>query len=182
MGNGEICYRLFIEGDEEAFDEIMREYFDGLIFFINRYVKDIYAAEDIAIDVFAYVAANRKAYNFKVSLKTYLFMIGRSRALNYIKHRKRIEAAAICDTESLISEQTAIEDTVLSDEKKHRVNDALLKLPDAMRLAVHLVYFEELSYEEAARVMKKNKKQIDNLLYRAKSLLRSELGKEYDLI
>ena len=51
-----------------------------------------------------------------------------------------------------------------------------------MRLAVHLVYFEELSYEEAARVMKKNKKQIDNLLYRAKSLLRSELGKEYDLI
>lgn len=182
MGNGEICYRLFIEGDEEAFDEIMREYFDGLIFFINHYVKDIYAAEDIAIDVFAYVAANRKAYNFKVSLKTYLFMIGRSRALNYIKHRKRIEAAAICDTESLISEQTAIEDTVLSDEKKHRVNDALLKLPDAMRLAVHLVYFEELSYEEAARVMKKNKKQIDNLLYRAKSLLRSELGKEYDLI
>lgn len=182
MDNGELCYRRFIEGDEEAFDEIMREYFDGLIFFINRYVADIYAAEDIAIDVFAYVAANRKAYNFKVSLKTYLFMIGRSRALNYIKHRKRIEAAAICDTESLISEQTAIEDTVLSDEKKHRVNDALLKLPDAMRLAVHLVYFEELSYEEAARVMKKNKKQIDNLLYRAKSLLRSELGKEYDLI
>ena len=182
MDNGELCYRRFIEGDEEAFDEIMREYFDGLIFFINHYVADIYAAEDIAIDVFAYVAANRKAYNFKVSLKTYLFMIGRSRALNYIKHRKRIEAAAICDTESLISEQTAIEDNVLSDEKKHRVNDALLKLPDAMRLAVHLVYFEELSYEEAARVMKKNKKQIDNLLYRAKSLLRSELGKEYDLI
>ena len=182
MDNGELCYRRFIEGDEEAFDEIMREYFDGLIFFINRYVADIYAAEDIAIDVFAYVAANRKAYNFKVSLKTYLFMIGRSRALNYIKHRKRIEAAAICDTESLISEQTAIEDTVLSDEKKHRVNDALLKLPDAMRLAVHLVYFEELSYSDAARVMKKSKKQIDNLLYRAKSRLRSELGKEYDLI
>ena len=51
-----------------------------------------------------------------------------------------------------------------------------------MRLAVHLVYFEELSYEEAARVMKKSKKQIDNLLYRAKSFLRSELGKEYDTI
>ena len=182
MGNGELCYRRFIEGDEEAFDEIMREYFDGLIFFINRYVTDIYAAEDIAIDVFAYVAANRKAYNFKVSLKTYLFMIGRSRALNYIKHRKRIEAAVLCDAEGLISEQTAIEDTVLSDEKKRQVNKALSQLPDAMRLAVHLVYFEELSYEEAARVMKKNKKQIDNLLYRAKSLLRSELGKEYDLI
>lgn len=182
MGNGELCYRRFIEGDEEAFDEIMREYFDGLIFFINRYVKDIYAAEDIAIDVFAYVATNRKAYNFKVSLKTYLFMIGRSRALNYIKHHKRITITALEDAEGLITEQSAVEGSVLADEKKRQVNKALSQLPDAMRLAVHLVYFEELSYDEAARVMKKNKKQIDNLLYRAKSLLRSELGKEYDLI
>lgn len=182
MGNGELCYRRFIEGDEEAFDEIMREYFDGLIFFINRYVSDIYAAEDIAIDVFAYVAANRKAYNFKVSLKTYLFMIGRSRALNYIKHRKRLAITALEDAEGLITERSAVEVSVLADEKKRQVNKVLSQLPDAMRLAVHLVYFEELSYEEAARVMKKNKKQIDNLLYRAKSLLRSELGKEYDLI
>ena len=182
MGNGELCYRRFIEGDEEAFDEIMREYFDGLIFFINRYVADIYAAEDIAIDVFAYVAANKKAYNFKVSLKTYLFMIGSSRALNYMNHRKRLAITALEDAEGLITEQSAVECSVLADEKKRQVNKVILQLPDAMRLAVHLVYFEELSYEEAARVMKKNKKQIDNLLYRAKSLLRSELGKEYDLI
>jgi len=47
-----------------------------------------------------------------------------------------------------------------------------------MREVIHLIYFENLSYEEAAKVMKKNKKQIDNLLYRAKSALRTILGKE----
>ena len=67
----------------------MREYFDGLIFFINRYVNDPHTAEDIAIDVFAYIAENRRKYNFKVSLKTYIYMIGKSRAFNLIKHRKR---------------------------------------------------------------------------------------------
>ena len=47
MDNGASSYRRFLEGDESAFDEIMKELFDGLVFFIDRYVHDIHAAEDI---------------------------------------------------------------------------------------------------------------------------------------
>ena len=93
--SGEDKYRLFLNGDEDAFDGIMREYFDGLIFFINRYVNDPHTAEDIAIDVFAYIAENRRKYNFKVSLKTYIYMIGKSRTLNLIKHRNRHAAEEV---------------------------------------------------------------------------------------
>ena len=45
MDNGANSYRRFLEGDESAFDEIMKELFDGLVFFIDRYVHDIHAAE-----------------------------------------------------------------------------------------------------------------------------------------
>ena len=41
MDNGASSYRRFLEGDESAFDEIMKELFDGLVFFIDRYVHDI---------------------------------------------------------------------------------------------------------------------------------------------
>ena len=44
-----------------------------------------------------------------------------------------------------------------------------------MRTVVYLIYFENMSYDEAARVMKKSKKQVDNLLYRAKNQLRTIL-------
>ena len=81
--SGEDKYRLFLNGDEDAFDGIMREYFDGLIFFINRYVNDPHTAEEIAIDVFAYIAENRRKYNFKVSLKTYLYDRQKPRAQPY---------------------------------------------------------------------------------------------------
>ena len=37
------------------------------------------------------------------------------------------------------------------------------------------MYFEDLSYEEIARVMKRTKKQVDNLLYRGKQRLRAIL-------
>ena len=63
-----------------------------------------------------------------------------------------------------------------------KVHTAVATLPEDMRVVVHLVYFEEMSYEEAAKVMKKNRKQIDNLLYRAKKELRIILGKDGELL
>ena len=46
------------------------------------------------------------------------------------------------------------------------------------RRILWLVFFEELTNDEAAAVMKKNARQITNLVYRAKAALRSELEKE----
>lgn len=54
MDNGASSYRRFLDGDESAFNEIMEELFRSLVFFINGYVHDIHAAEDIAIDAFLY--------------------------------------------------------------------------------------------------------------------------------
>ena len=182
MDNGASSYRRFLDGDESAFDEIVKELFDKLVFFINRYVCDINAAEDIAIDVFSDLIVNKHRYNFKVTLKTYLFMLGRSRALNHIKRRKIIGFAELSEVDKATAEQATLEDTVLASEQNRLVNKAVSSLPKDMRIAIHLIYFEGLSYNEAAKVMKKNRKQIDNLLYRAKGELRTVLGKDGELI
>lgn len=178
MDNGNGRYRRFLDGDERAFAEIMDEYRPGLIFFINRYLRDEAASEDIAIDVFCYVLLHPEKYNFKVSLKTYLYMLGRSRALNALKHRKACETLPLSQAEALPSDEKTPEELLLLDERRRKLSAALESLPEDMRAAVHLVYFEELSYKEAAKVMKKKEKQVDNLLYRAKAELRSILGKD----
>ena len=172
-------YRRYLSGEEEAFDQIVKELFDPLVFFIDRYVADTAAAEDIAIDVFAELVAHRHRYNFKVTLKTYLFMIGRSRALNYLKHRKRLGETEL--EEADVADRQTLEEQFIRSERYRLLHAALVDLPEQMRTAVHLVYFEDMSYEEAAKVMKKTKKQVDNLLYRAKSSLRATLGKESEL-
>lgn len=182
MDNGASSYRRFLDGDESAFDEIMKELFDNLVFFIDRFVHDIHVAEDIAIDAFSDLVVNKHRYNFKVTLKTYLFMLGRSRALNYIKHRKIIDFVELTEADKASSEQETLEELVLADERKRVVNNALNALPDDMRVVIHLIYFEDLSYDEAAKVMKKNRKQVDNLLYRAKKELRIILGKDGELL
>ena len=182
MDNGARSYRRVLDGDESAFESIMKELFRGLVFFIDGFVHDTHAAEDIAIDTFSDLVVHRHRYNFKVSLKTYLYMVGRSRALDYIKHCKVIGFVELSEAHAITDETAVLEEMVLADDRKRQVNAAITQLPEDMRVVVHLIYFEEMTYEEAAKVMKKNRKQVDNLLYRAKKELRIILGKDGELL
>ena len=65
---------------------------------------------------------------------------------------------------------------------KRAVHSAIAKLSEDKRVVIHLIYFEEMTYDEAAKVMKKNRKQVDNLLYRAKKELRIILGEDGELL
>lgn len=181
MRSGESSYRRYLDGDEAAFDEILTLYRDSLTFFINRYVHDLDAAEDLAIDTFMHLIVHRLRYNFRTPLKTYLFMIARSRALDYLKHRGKIAMVELSEVEGTLSDGITLEEMILLDERKQALNRALAQLPEEMQLAVHLVYFEDLTYDDAAKVMRKSRKQVANLLYRAKEKLRAMLGKDGEL-
>ena len=83
-------YQEFLKGNNSSFEKIVIKHKDKLIYFISTYVKNIDIAEDIAQDVFVYILVHRVNYDFKYSLKTYLFTIAKSKALNYIKREKKI--------------------------------------------------------------------------------------------
>ena len=135
-------------------------------------------AEDLAIDTFLELLIHRHRYLGKCSFKTYLFTIGRNKAIDYLRAKKRKTTVSLEDAGGELPAEASPEESIFRDERARLVNDAIETLPHDMRIAIHLIYFEELSYEETARVMKKNRKQVDNLLYRAKNELRSILGKE----
>lgn len=179
MDYGESSYRRFLEGDETAFDSIVTTYRPGLILFINRFVRNLETAEDIAIDVFVEVLIHPKRYHFQASLKTYLYMMGRSRALDALRRGNCLPTTEL--PEDLAAEEE-LEETVFRDQRKRALRSALAELPEQMQQAVYLVYFEDMGYEEAAAVMQKSRKQIDNLLYRAKAALRDKLGKEWEIL
>ena len=80
---------------------------------------------------------------------------------------------------SLEEESAAASDTadleLLQKERNRQLYDALEQLPPDYRQGLYLLYFEEMSHEEAARVMKKTRKQIYNLAARGKKALRETL-------
>ena len=48
MDNGASSYRRFLDGDENGIVEIIRDYKDGLIFYLNGFTQNIYVAEELA--------------------------------------------------------------------------------------------------------------------------------------
>ena len=78
-------YKEFLLGNKESFEKIVIRHKNQLIYFIQRYVRSVDIAEDLAQDVFVYVLINKKNYKFEYSLKTYLYTIAKSKALNYTK-------------------------------------------------------------------------------------------------
>lgn len=175
MNNGAGKDPRIPERDGKMLDEILADSFFGLVFFVNRYVRDIHSAEDIAMDSVAAYLADRGRYDKRAALKTYLYTVARSRALNYLKKRRREATESLPDGDGPVDRDADLEEKVLVDEKRRAVNEAVTALPPDMRDAVWLVYFEEMTYKEAATVMKKKEKQIDNLIYRAKKILREKL-------
>lgn len=169
MDNGE-GYRRFLEGDQSALDDILELYQNSLIFFVHGIVKNWAAAEDIAADAFAALVLHPKRYNFRTSLKTYLFMLARSRALDWLRRQARRPLAELRETDAVTAE---LEEEVLANEEHRLLHAALARLNPDYQTALHLVYFENLSYRQTAKVMKKSEKQLENLVYRAKKALRT---------
>ena len=175
MESGESCYRLFLEGDKAAFAQLVETYRPGLIRFVNAYVHNVHTAEDIAIDCFASLLVHPRRYRFSVPFKSYLYMLGRSRAVDWLRRQRRAQTVppeeAEAELVSLDTPQQAAEDA----ERSRALYAAMESLPEDMRRAVLLFYFENMPYKQIAAVLRKSPKQIDNLLTRARGLMRAAL-------
>ena len=180
MDNGESSYRRFLDGDESAFGEILDMYSENLIFFINRYVGNVAIAQELSEDVFVDLLIHKRRYNFKTSLKTYIFTIGRNKAISYLRRCVRRPECAYEYIENE-SDRKNLEDEFLKKERERELHRAINALIEDYKTVLHLIYFEEMSYEQAGKVMKKSRKQIENLAYRARQALKTELEKEAKL-
>ena len=179
QGPMEDAYLRFLSGEMDAFDSIMTEYQAPLIRFIARYVGSASVAEDLAEDVFVEILLHRERYNFKVKLKTYLFTIARNRAIDYIRKNKRIVPYEVDEDLVPSAELMASpEDHILAREQKERILELIRSVKDDQGTALYLTLVEGLSNEETARIMKKSKKQIENLVFQGKRKLRLMIEKE----
>jgi RNA polymerase sigma-70 factor (ECF subfamily) len=64
---------------------------------------------------------------------------------------------------------------ILREERNHQLYEALSRLSAEYRQILILLYFEDMSHEEAGRIMGKNRKQIYNLVERGRAALREQL-------
>ena len=85
MDKGAENYNRFLAGDEQGLYEIIREYKDGLILYINSIVANLHTAEEVAEDTFVKICLKRPRYIPGGSFKAWLYTIGKRLALDRLR-------------------------------------------------------------------------------------------------
>ncbi|MCM1165243.1 MAG: RNA polymerase sigma factor [Lachnospiraceae bacterium] len=178
MDNGASSYRRFLAGDESGIVEIIRDYKDGLILYLNGYTKNIHIAEELMEDTFVKLVVKKPRFSDKFSFKTWLYTIGRNAAIDWLRHNSRSAETPFEELEETLADEEDLEEAYLREERRIAVHRALDRLKEEYRQALYLSFFEDMSNAEVAKVMSKSKRQVENLIYRGKQSLKSELEKE----
>ena len=177
----DILYAAFLAGDTEAFDKLILKNSDALTSFLKGFLYSWQDAEDLMVEAFARLLAGRPRIR-EGNIKAYLYRMARHLIARFYSKDRRRKVFSLDDEESGEDLDPGFDaqlyENLWQDEKKRVLRACLEKIPSEMREALWLVYFDEMSYEQAASVMNVGRKKIDNLLSRGKKYLKEELEKE----
>lgn len=167
----------FQRGDDAAFEELVRLTRDGVINLAYRYLGDSAEAEDLAQEVFLKVYRARATWVPTAKLTTWIYRIVVNLCLNEIRDRKR-EVVGDPPEEIVAGEgEAGLLAQFTRDEVERAVRGAIQSLPENQRMAVLLVKYEGMSYEEAAETLGVSLEALKSLIFRAKEGLRQKLSR-----
>ncbi|MBQ2252627.1 MAG: RNA polymerase sigma factor [Clostridia bacterium] len=176
MDQGAQDYFRYLEGDDEGLVRVIEAYKDPLILYVCGFVKDVWLAEDLVEDTFLKLVVKKPRFLGKSSFKTWLFATARNLALDHLRRAKRTQTVPLSEVQ--VADVQSIEEACFQKESALILHRAMKRLAPDYQSVLFLVYFENFSLDEASTVLKKRKKQTENLLYRAKGALRKLLEQE----
>lgn len=173
----ENAYTRYLDGDDNALMDIIREYMNGLTMYLNNYVHDFSVAEELSCETFVRLADKKPHYQGNSSFKTFLYGIGRKIALMYIRNNKKYAVEPL-EAALEIADSFDLEEEYLIGERNRQLYSAMKKLKSEYAQALWLMYFEDYSNKELAMVMRKSLPAVKVLLHRARLALKTVLEKE----
>ncbi len=175
---GLIGYRRFLKGDSAALEETVRFYSDALVRFARHYVKNSATAEDIMEDAFVALILKRKQFAEEEQLRAYLYKTVRNKCLTHLRGQKHL-ASLEDNVDKLLG--GSVEGELARRERQRAVRTALEKLPKQYEEVLILSYYTGLDVQELCDALQKSKKQIYNLIARARAALKKQL-EDYDRV
>ena len=179
MNTDEKDYSDFLNGDNSGFERLVIRYKDGLIYYLNRIIKNITIAEDLAQDAFVEVYVHKERFvPGKASFKTYLYTIGHHKAVDYVRKSEREYLTDFStEEETGVAGMGSPELHVLEQEDKEELYRALDGLKEEYQRVLVLTELEGMKLKEAAEVMGKTVPQMKVLAHRARKALLLALQK-----
>jgi len=178
-------------GDDSSFELLLRKYRTPVVNFLYRMVRDAAAAEDLAQEVFLRVYRARGQYLPRAKFTTWMFRIATNLAFNALRDGRYRQMEVSIDQSGvdrsgdgeskqpaleIADRQPSIELELIRRDRAELIRRAVESLPEKQRAAVLLHKYQEMDYDEIARVLGCSESALKSLLFRAYETLRVELA------
>lgn len=139
----------FQNGDEEAFNELVRRYLDLVHGFFQKITDDEMEAEDLAQNVFIKLFKSLKRFRFESEFNTYLYRVNANTANTYFKRNKWRNILHLDQTD----EPSYVDNQQDREWKKEELWNAISKLPKKQRLVVMMRISEMLPFKDIGNIL-----------------------------
>lgn len=167
-------------GDSSSFKILYEKYQSKLFAYVYCKVSDKAEVEDLMQEVFAKVYKNIELYDeSKSSFYNFILTNAKQVIADYFRnnnYENRIEKIYL--NSNVISDEdiAIIYDSI---DGEYNLKSVLDELPETQRMALNLVYIKNMSYKDAARIMKKSELSVKSLIFRAKRTLKKDIAEKY---
>lgn len=173
MSSDEELFASFVNGNENAFETLVKRYHPMLYGYLVRYTGDPGLAEDIFQESFIKVFDKKHLYCPDRPFKPWLFSIAVNTAKD--KFRERRHHAGFLDSE--------VADTALSPQREascrelgEMISRAVARLPEIQRQVFILREYEELNYADISTIVERPVNTVKSDMRRALQALRGLLN------
>ncbi len=140
------------QGDRNAFGELVRRHYQGVVRVVYSMCGDTALAEDATQEAFIRAWVNLPSFRPSAPLKNWLYRIAINAALDVL--RKKPEESLEENQVTMITDQGQSPETALLEKERILlVRQAMQGLPEASRSVLVLREYGELSYQEIAKVL-----------------------------
>src|SRR4030043_482577 len=176
------------EGDPEEFSRLVNSYSSKIYRLAIKMLNPQQDAENVLQETFFKAYRGLKSFDGRSKISTWLFRIATNEALMVLrrKHPDTVSIDEPIETEEGEQEPVQIidwcclpENELLSDESRERLDAAVQKLPESLRVVFLLRDMNDLSTHETAEVLGLTDTAVKTRLSRARLRLRERLSAYY---
>ncbi len=157
MNSEKSLINLVKKGDKKAYEVLVLQYQDRLVFSVYKFLKDYELAQDISQEAFVKAFKNIEKFRGDSSFYTWIYRIAINTAKNLLSSKARSSEVYDDEIMELKLSESAVttenpENILEAEELRSKMMDAIQSLPDDIRTTLSLREFDGLSYEEIAKV------------------------------
>ena len=177
-----ILWKQTIAGDGRAYDQLVRLFYPSLFQYGCRYSRNKELIKDCIQDVFLEIWQKRTQIDSEIPPKPYLMASLRRRIHRVVLADRQVIGQDDVLREELFDVEFSVEEAFIREEATlqtaQRCLQLLKALPKRQQEVIYLKYFQELSRDEIAEVMKITPQSVSNLIQLALKLLKSHVISE----